>query len=71
MNVQQKIVVVILDVVVLIELCVAMYLGSRQPESLTPVFIKSFLSMLVPTLILAKVMVRALRTRSAESRASA
>jgi len=43
--------IVITNVLCLTELCVAMYLAKQNPEEFTPVFLKAFFSLLVPTLI--------------------
>jgi len=47
--------VVTVNVLVLVELCVAMYMANENPEEFTPVFFKVFFALLVPTLILATV----------------
>ncbi|MBU4055067.1 MAG: hypothetical protein KKA41_11915 [Proteobacteria bacterium] len=63
MNLHQKIIVVITDVLLLAEVCVCMYLCSQQsPENLTPTFIKNFAMMCVPTLIGAKILITRLRS---------
>jgi hypothetical protein len=61
MNFRQKVAVAILDVLVIAELCVSMYIASQDPENLTPVFMKNFLSMVIPTLLLAWVIIKRLR----------
>ncbi len=58
MNLQQKIVVIILDILLLVELCISMYFANKTPDMLTPVFIKYFFTMCIPSLILAKIGVR-------------
>jgi hypothetical protein len=63
MNFHQKIAVVIVDVVVLAELCVSMFMAYNNPENFTPVFFKSFLGMLIPTLILARIAIKRLGTQ--------
>jgi hypothetical protein len=67
MNFRQKVAVAILDVVVIVQLCVSMYLATREPDNLTPVFLKSFLTMVVPTLLLAKLVIGRLRSKEPES----
>jgi hypothetical protein len=62
MNLQQKMVIVILDVVLILELCVGMYFAQLDPANLTAAFCKSFFSMLIPTLVLARIMVKRFRT---------
>ena len=67
MNFHQKVAVAVTDILVIGELCVSMYFASRDPENLTPVFVKSFLCMLIPTLLLAKVIVSRLRSKEEDS----
>jgi hypothetical protein len=63
MNLYQKLVVIITDILLIAELCISMYLCSQQtPENLTPTFIKSFALMCVPTLIIAKITIKRLRS---------
>lgn len=47
--------VIFVNVLVLAELCVAMYMATQQPDEFTPVFFKTFFTLLVPTLVLAVV----------------
>jgi len=54
--------VVVMDVLMLAELCFAMYFAHNNPENFTPVFLKSFLVMLIPTLIIARFVVKRLRS---------
>jgi hypothetical protein len=63
MNFRQKVAVAILDIVVIAELCVSMYVASHDPENLTPVFLKNFLTMVIPTLLLARVVIPRLRSK--------
>jgi hypothetical protein len=63
MNLRQKVAVIITDVLLIVEICISMYLSTRQaPENLTPIFIKSFALMCVPTLIIAKITIKRLRS---------
>jgi hypothetical protein len=55
MNLYQKLVVVITDVLLIAEVCVSMYFAAKTPETLTSVFMKSFFIMCIPTLIIAKI----------------
>lgn len=43
------------NVLVLAELCAAMYMATQNPDEFTPVFFKVFFSLLAPTLVLAVV----------------
>jgi hypothetical protein len=67
MNFRQKIAVAVLDVVVIAQLFVSMYLATQEPDNLTPVFLKSFLTMVIPTLLLAKLVIGRLRTKEPDS----
>jgi hypothetical protein len=67
MNVRQKIAVVVLDIAVLAELFVAMYFASRSGDSYTLIFFKYFFSMLIPTLLIAWIVVKRLKTQEPES----
>ncbi len=63
MNLYQKLTVIITDILLIAELCISMYFCSQQsPENLTPTFIKSFAIMCVPTLIIAKITIKRLRS---------
>jgi hypothetical protein len=67
MNFRQKVAVAVLDVVVIAQLFVSMYLATQEPDNLTPIFLKSFLTMVVPTLLLAKLVIGRLRTKEPDS----
>jgi hypothetical protein len=69
MNVTQKIIIVVMDVLLLLELCISMYLAHPQPDAFTAVFVKSFLMMCVPTLIVTKILVSRLRSKTTEAQA--
>jgi hypothetical protein len=65
MNSRQKIAVILLDVLMLAELAVAIAWASKHPDSFTPVFMKTFFLMFVPTLALGIHFIRKLgRTTS-------
>jgi hypothetical protein len=66
MNLQQKIVVVIMDVLLIVELCVSMYFATQNQDNFTAVFIRYFLTMCIPTLLAAKILVKRLRSRDPE-----
>jgi Ni/Fe-hydrogenase subunit HybB-like protein len=67
MNFRQKVAVAVLDILVIGELCVSMYFASQDPDNLTPVFFKNFLCMVIPTLLLAKVVITRLRSKEPDS----
>jgi hypothetical protein len=55
--------VVTVNVLVLVELCIAMYMAAQNPEEFTPVFFKVFFALLVPTLILGVISKRFIRPK--------
>ena len=65
MNFHQKIAVAVMDILILGELCFGMYMAHNNPENFTPVFFKSFLVLLIPTLIVARFVVKRLRSPEA------
>lgn len=52
---------VVMNVLVLAELCVAMYLAAATPDEFTATFFKAFFGMLIPTLAAGYLMKRRLR----------
>jgi hypothetical protein len=62
MNLRQKVVIGVVDVLVIAELCVSMYLANQDPENFTVAFVKSFFAMALPTLIAARIAFKRLRT---------
>lgn len=62
MNFRQKVGVAILDVIVLVELAVSIYFANRNPAEFASVFFLMFFSLLIPTLILARFVIKGLRS---------
>jgi hypothetical protein len=62
LNGRQRLVVIIMDVLLLAELTVSMYIGHRDPEYMAAIFMKTFVPMAVATVIAARVLMRKLRT---------
>jgi len=58
------ILVVTVNILVLVELSIAMYIGHLNRDEFSPVFFKVFFSLLVPTLILAAICKRLLRPKA-------
>jgi len=58
---RQWLLVIVMDVLVLAELCVAMYLAVASAEDFTATFIKAFFGMLIPTLVVGALAKRRLR----------
>jgi len=65
MNIKQKFVVIIMDVLLLAELGISIYLGYRDPENLTIVFLKTYVPALIVTVVAARVMLRWFRDQVA------
>jgi len=63
MNSQQKIAVAIVDILIIIELCLTMYLANSNPENFTLLFFKYFPAMFFPTFALGVVAVRKFRQK--------
>ena len=60
MNLKQRIAVILMNLAMLTELTISIYLSSGDPENFTALFCKYFFSMLIPTLITAKLVVKRL-----------
>jgi hypothetical protein len=61
MNTRNWLLVIVVDVLILVELAVAMYVASVHPDDFELMFMKSFFGMLVPTLMLSFLAKRMLR----------
>jgi len=68
MNLHQKMVVIVTDILLILELCISMYMASKTtPELLSSIFMKSFFLMCIPTLVIAWFSVRRLRRQKETS----
>jgi len=67
LNTRQRLAVVAMDVAVLAEVTVSIYMASRDPDNYTFVFMKAFFSMLIPTVIAGILAIRRFRDRPAET----
>jgi hypothetical protein len=65
LNLKQKLVVITLDVLLLVELCIAMYFANLAPEAFTPTFVKTFFSLFLPTVLTGLFFLRRLKTKVA------
>jgi len=61
MNSRNWLLVIAVDVLILVELAVAMYVASVHPDDFELMFIKSFFGMLIPTLVVSFLAKRMLR----------
>jgi hypothetical protein len=64
---RQWLLVIVMDVLVLAELCVAMYLAVASTEDFTATFIKAFFAMLIPTLVAGALAKRRLRSSTVKA----
>jgi hypothetical protein len=64
---RQWLLVIVMDVLVLGELCVAMYLAVASGEDFTATFIKAFFGMLIPTLVIGALAKRRLRPETVKA----
>ena len=62
LNPRHWLLVIILDVLILAELTVAMYVAAASPDDFTAVFMKTFFGLLLPTLLLGFLAKRMMRT---------
>lgn len=65
LNLGQKLVIITLDVLLLVELCIAMYFANLAPDAFTPTFVKTFFSLLLPTVLTGLFFLRRLKTKTA------
>jgi hypothetical protein len=63
MNGKQKLIVVVMDLLLLIELAVAVYLGYQHQENLTVIFLRTYVPSMLVTVILARISIRKLATQ--------
>lgn len=63
MNFKQVFVVVLMNIFLLAELAFSIYLGSRDRDNMTVVFLEVFIPMVIATLVLARVLVKRMRDR--------
>jgi hypothetical protein len=66
---RQKCLVVLIDLAVLAELCWAIRAAAGDMDTFTPVFLKTFFALLLPTLAAAFIANRMLKRRSAGAHA--
>jgi hypothetical protein len=57
----QWLLVIVMNLAVLTELCVAMYMAAAHPDDFTATFVKCFFGMLIPTLVVGVIAKRRLR----------
>jgi len=57
---KQKMVVVVMDILLLVELAFCIYLGKDDPEGMTVTFLKTYIPMVIATLWLTRRFIRKL-----------
>lgn len=56
MNFRQKLVIIIMDILILVELTFCVYLSSGNPEYQAAIFVRTYLPALIVTLVLARIL---------------
>jgi len=59
-NRKQNIVLIMVDTLVLLELMVSIYLGYQNPENITAVFLKTYIPVVIVTIIIGRFFIRRL-----------
>lgn len=62
LNRKQRMVVVVMNLLLLIELTYCMYAGHREPEYLAGYLLRTFLPMVIATVVIARLLIRKLCT---------
>jgi membrane protein CcdC involved in cytochrome C biogenesis len=62
MNLGHLILVIVLNLLVLAQVCIAMYMATADPDNFSMVFMKAFFGMLIPTLIAGFYLKRRMRS---------
>lgn len=62
LNLRQKCAVIMMDLMLLSELCFSVYMGQQHPSDLTAVFMKTFVPAAALTVICARIAIRKLRS---------
>jgi hypothetical protein len=70
MNFRQKVAVAALDVLVIVELVASIYFAGQNPEDFTSIFLLMFFSLLIPTLIVARFVIRGLRSKEPDPKSA-
>jgi len=67
MNIKQKMVVVVMDILILAELFYSIMQAKINSEYMTPIFFKNFIPLIIITLFLARILVKKFRTEESVS----
>ncbi len=63
LNAKQRVVVILANILILAELTWSIYLGSQDPEEMTVIFLRSFIPMVIGTVLLARALTRRMGAR--------
>jgi hypothetical protein len=63
LNLKQKMVVILMDILLIAELTYSIYLGSQHQEYMASIFLRNFLPMVLVTIISARIFIKAFRTK--------
>jgi hypothetical protein len=63
MNLKQKMTVAIIDLFILAQLSYSIYRGQQHPEEMVVIFLKTFIPLVIATLIIGRIVIRKLRTK--------
>ena len=63
MNFKQRIVLIVMDILILIELMFSIYLGYRSQENITVIFLKTYIPAVIVTIIIGRVFIKRLRSQ--------
>lgn len=67
MNFKQRIVLIVMDMLILIELMFSIYLGYRNQENITIIFLKTYIPAVIVTIIVGRVFIKKLRSQEVNS----
>ena len=67
MNFKQRIVLIVVDMLILIELMFSIYLGYRNQENITIIFLKTYIPAVIITIIVGRVFIKKLRSQEVNS----
>jgi len=67
MNFKQRIVLIVMDMLILIELMFSIYLGYRNQENITIIFLKTYIPAVIVTIVVGRVFIKKLRSQEVNS----
>ncbi|MFH2218990.1 MAG: hypothetical protein ABII68_04945 [Pseudomonadota bacterium] len=66
-NRKQNIVLIMVDTLVLLELMFSIYLGYQNPENITAVFLKTYIPVVIVTILIGRFFIRRLGSEEAKA----